>query len=117
MHLQAQGAPQLGHPLPFDDRYVTYVRFDALSTTCLLTGYPDGSQFQELCRPCSTSSGDILKPHDLLAHHDDGLRYQTLQPPERPRVRKINEGKMTRARDWSCLLDMVLRYAWTPCIS
>ncbi|MBI2529042.1 MAG: methionine--tRNA ligase [Candidatus Rokubacteria bacterium] len=55
-----------GIPLPFDDRYVTYVWFDALINYCSALGYPDGEHYRELWPHCEHLIGkDILKPHGV----------------------------------------------------
>ncbi|HEX7547772.1 MAG TPA: methionine--tRNA ligase [Candidatus Methylomirabilis sp.] len=55
-----------GIPLPFDDRYVTYVWFDALINYVSALGYPDGPLFQTFW-PVSQHliAKDILKPHGI----------------------------------------------------
>ena len=55
-----------GIPLPFDDRYVTYVWFDALINYCSALGYPEGDRYRELWPHCEHLIGkDILKPHGV----------------------------------------------------
>jgi methionyl-tRNA synthetase len=53
-----------GIPLPFDDRYVTYVWFDALVNYVSALGYPDGALYREFWPHAEHLIGkDILKPH------------------------------------------------------
>lgn len=55
-----------GIPLPFDDRYVTYVWFDALINYVSAIGYPDGPLFHEFWPVAQhTIAKDILKPHGI----------------------------------------------------
>jgi methionyl-tRNA synthetase len=55
-----------GIPLPFDDRYVTYVWFDALINYVTGVGYPDGPGFKERWSQVQHLIGkDILKPHAI----------------------------------------------------
>ncbi len=55
-----------GIPLPFDDRYVTYVWFDALINYCSALGAPDGDLYRDLWPHCEHLIGkDILKPHGV----------------------------------------------------
>ncbi|MBN1902254.1 methionine--tRNA ligase [Candidatus Sumerlaeota bacterium] len=55
-----------GIPLPFDDKYVTYVWFDALVNYISAIGYPDGEKFKKFWH-CSNhfTAKDILKPHAI----------------------------------------------------
>ncbi|MFP3870194.1 MAG: methionine--tRNA ligase [Syntrophobacteria bacterium] len=53
-----------GITLPFDDRYVTYVWFDALINYISALGYPDGALFAEFWPVAQhLIAKDILKPH------------------------------------------------------
>jgi methionyl-tRNA synthetase len=55
-----------GIPLPFDDRYVTYVWFDALINYVTGIGYPDAPGFKERWGQAQHLIGkDILKPHAI----------------------------------------------------
>ena len=59
---------QWGIPLPFDDRYVTYVWFDALINYVSAVGYPDGERYRELWAAGHAEhliGKDILKPHGV----------------------------------------------------
>ena len=55
-----------GIPLPFDDRYVTYVWFDALINYVSALGFPDGELFRMFWPAAQHLIGkDILKPHGV----------------------------------------------------
>ncbi len=55
-----------GITLPFDDRYVTYVWFDALINYVSALGYPDGPKFSEYWPSVQhLIAKDILKPHAI----------------------------------------------------
>jgi methionyl-tRNA synthetase len=57
---------QWGIPLPFDDRYVTYVWFDALINYVSALDYPDGELFRTLWPVAQHLIGkDIVKPHGV----------------------------------------------------
>lgn len=55
-----------GIPLPFDDRFVTYVWFDALINYLTGIGYPDGENFEKNWQVAEhVIAKDILKPHGI----------------------------------------------------
>jgi methionyl-tRNA synthetase len=55
-----------GITLPFDERYVTYVWFDALLNYVSALGYPDGERFQRFWPVAQhIVAKDILKPHGI----------------------------------------------------
>jgi methionyl-tRNA synthetase len=55
-----------GIPLPFDDRYVTYVWFDALINYVSALGYPDGDLYRRFWPVAQhLIAKDILKPHGI----------------------------------------------------
>ncbi|MFZ3046752.1 MAG: methionine--tRNA ligase [Desulfatirhabdiaceae bacterium] len=55
-----------GISLPFDDRYVTYVWFDALLNYVSALGYPDGALFEKFWPHAQhIVAKDILKPHGI----------------------------------------------------
>ena len=55
-----------GIPLPFDDRYVTYVWFDALINYVSALGYPNGQLYREFWPVAQhLIAKDILKPHGI----------------------------------------------------
>jgi methionyl-tRNA synthetase len=57
---------QWGITLPFDDRYVTYVWFDALLNYVSALGYPDGEAFENYWPVAQhIVAKDILKPHGI----------------------------------------------------
>jgi len=57
---------QWGITLPFDDRYVTYVWFDALLNYVSALGYPDGEDFTTFWPAAQhIVAKDILKPHGI----------------------------------------------------
>ena len=89
-----------GITLPFDDRYVTYVWFDALINYVSALGYPDGAAFHEFWPVVQhTIAKDILKPHGI--YWPTMLRAAGLSPFRHLNVHgywKINEGKMSKSR-------------------
>jgi methionyl-tRNA synthetase len=55
-----------GITLPFDDKYVTYVWFDALINYVTALGYPDGDHFKTFWPHAQhLIAKDILKPHGI----------------------------------------------------
>jgi len=55
-----------GIPLPFDDKYVTYVWFDALLNYVSALGYPDGALYRKFWPSVQhVIAKDILKPHGI----------------------------------------------------
>jgi len=54
-----------GIPLPFDDRFVTYVWFDALINYVTGVDYPDGPRFARYWPAEHLIGKDILKPHGV----------------------------------------------------
>jgi len=55
-----------GITLPFDDKYVTYVWFDALLNYVSALGYPDGDLFRKFWPSAQhIVAKDILKPHGI----------------------------------------------------
>ncbi len=88
-----------GIPLPFDDRYVTYVWFDALINYLSALGYPDGDLFREYW-PVSRHliAKDILKPHGI--YWPTMIRALGLPPFRHLNVHgywKTEEGKMSKS--------------------
>ncbi len=89
-----------GIELPFDNRYVTYVWFDALINYASALGCPDGPLYKEFWPVVQhTIAKDILKPH--------GIYWPTIiKAAGLPLYRhlnvhgywKINEGKMSKSR-------------------
>ncbi|HSB69307.1 MAG TPA: methionine--tRNA ligase [Candidatus Methylomirabilis sp.] len=55
-----------GIPMPFDDRYVTYVWFDALINYVSALGYPEGELYRTFWPVAQhLIAKDILKPHGI----------------------------------------------------
>ncbi|MFC1516683.1 methionine--tRNA ligase, partial [Thermodesulfobacteriota bacterium] len=55
-----------GITLPFDDKYVTYVWFDALINYISALGYPDGDRYHKFWPSAQhIVAKDILKPHGI----------------------------------------------------
>jgi methionyl-tRNA synthetase len=55
-----------GIPLPFDDKYVTYVWFDALINYVSALGGPGDARFEKFWPVCQhVTAKDILKPHAI----------------------------------------------------
>ncbi len=55
-----------GITLPFDEKYVTYVWFDALINYVTAIGYPDGANFSKFWPQAEhLIAKDILKPHGI----------------------------------------------------
>jgi methionyl-tRNA synthetase len=80
-----------GITLPFDDRYVTYVWFDALINYVSALSYPDGSLFAQFwpalaCGSTLDSQGHPETPRYLLAHHAAGRWHPSLPASQRPRL-------------------------------
>ena len=67
---------QWGIPLPFDDRFVTYVWFDALLNYVSALGGPGGRPVPAVlaARPAPDRQGHPQAPRDLLAVHAEGGR-------------------------------------------
>ena len=56
-----------GIPLPFDEKYVTYVWFDALINYITALEYPDGERFKTFWPSAQhLIAKDILKPHGIF---------------------------------------------------
>ncbi|MBI2883250.1 MAG: methionine--tRNA ligase [Candidatus Methylomirabilis oxyfera] len=89
-----------GIPLPFDDRYVTYVWFDALINYISALGWPDGDAFR-LFWPAAQHliAKDILKPHAI--YWPTMLKAAGLPPYRHLNVHgywKVEEAKMSKSR-------------------
>ncbi|NJD67630.1 MAG: methionine--tRNA ligase [Candidatus Methylomirabilota bacterium] len=88
-----------GIPLPFDDRYVTYVWFDALINYISALGWPDGEAFHRFWPAQHLIAKDILKPHAI--YWPTMLRAAGLPPYRHLNVHgywKIEEAKMSKSR-------------------
>lgn len=91
---------QWGIPLPFDDRYVTYVWFDALINYISALGWPDGEEFRRFWPSVQhLIAKDILKPHAI--YWPIMLKAAGLPPYRHLNVHgywKIEEAKMSKSR-------------------
>ncbi|MEA2084593.1 MAG: methionine--tRNA ligase [Thermodesulfobacteriota bacterium] len=88
-----------GIPLPFDDRFVTYVWFDALINYLAGIGYPDGPDFSRYWDNAEhVIAKDILKPHAI--YWPTMLKAMGLAPYKRLHVHgywNINNAKMSKS--------------------
>ncbi len=88
-----------GIPLPFDDRYVTYVWFDALINYISALGYPHKDTFKEFWPVAQHFiAKDILKPHGV--YWPCMLRSIGIEPYRHLNVHgywNVNEGKMSKS--------------------
>jgi methionyl-tRNA synthetase len=88
-----------GIPFPFDDKFVTYVWFDALINYLTGIGYPDGSEFDNYWRNAEhVIAKDILKPHAI--YWPTMLKALGLQPFHKLHVHgywNVNETKMSKS--------------------
>jgi len=88
-----------GIPLPFDDRFVTYVWFDALINYLTGIGYPDGPDFGRYWGVAEhIIAKDILKPHAI--YWPTMLRAMGIQPYKRLHVHgywNIDNIKMSKS--------------------
>ena len=89
---------QWGISLPFDDRYVTYVWFDALINYISALGYPDGKDFGKYWKESHhLIAKDILKPHGI--YWPCMLKAAGIEPYSRLHVHgywNVNESKMSK---------------------
>jgi methionyl-tRNA synthetase len=88
-----------GIPFPFDDRFVTYVWFDALINYLTGIGYPDGEEFEKYWQVAEhVIAKDILKPHAI--YWPTMLKAMGLEPYKKLHVHgywKIGETKMSKS--------------------
>ena len=79
---------QWGIPLPFDDKYVTYVWFDALINYFSALGWPDGERFDDVLAggAARDRQGHPEAARGVLAVHAEGGRPRHLPAPQRPRL-------------------------------
>jgi methionyl-tRNA synthetase len=88
-----------GIPLPFDDRFVTYVWFDALINYLTGIGYPDGPGFADRWAGAEhLIAKDILKPHAI--YWPTMLKAMGLEPFRRLHVHgywNVNDTKMSKS--------------------
>jgi methionyl-tRNA synthetase len=88
-----------GIPLPFDERYVTYVWFDALLNYLTGLGYPEGPQVAQFWPGVQhLIAKDILKPHAI--YWPTMLKAMGLQPFRHLNVHgywQVAQGKMSKS--------------------
>ena len=88
-----------GIPLPFDDKFVTYVWFDALINYLTGLGYPDGPNFLKFWPVTEhVIAKDILKPHGI--YWPTMLKAIGLKPYRRLHVHgywQIRDQKMSKS--------------------
>jgi methionyl-tRNA synthetase len=88
-----------GITLPFDEKYVTYVWFDALINYVSALGYPDGARFK-IFWPVAQHlvAKDILKPHGI--YWPCMLKAAGIEPYRHLNVHgywNVNQGKMSKS--------------------
>lgn len=88
-----------GIPLPFDNKFVTYVWFDALINYLTGIGYPDGPEFTRYWDVAEhVIAKDILKPHAI--YWPTMLKAMGLEPYKRLHVHgywNVDETKMSKS--------------------
>jgi methionyl-tRNA synthetase len=88
-----------GIPLPFDDKFVTYVWFDALINYLTGIGYPDGADFARYWDGAEhVIAKDILKPHAI--YWPTMLKSFGLKPYRKLHVHgywNVNDTKMSKS--------------------
>ena len=88
-----------GVTLPFDDKFVTYVWFDALINYISAPGYPDGECFKKFWPTVQhVIAKDILKPHGI--YWPCMLRSAGIDPYQHLNVHgywNVNQGKMSKS--------------------
>jgi len=88
-----------GIPLPFDDRFVTYVWFDALINYLTAIDYPGGENFERFWPVAQhVIAKDILKPHGI--YWPCMLKSAGIPPYRHLNVHgywNVNEGKMSKS--------------------
>ena len=88
-----------GITLPFDEKFVTYVWFDALINYVSALGYPEGELFKEFW-PCvqHITAKDILKPHGI--YWPCMLKSAGIEPYRHLNVHgywNVDKGKMSKS--------------------
>ncbi|RJP86498.1 MAG: methionine--tRNA ligase [Desulfobacteraceae bacterium] len=90
---------QWGITLPFDDKYVTYVWFDALINYISSLGYPNGEAFRQFWPQARhLVAKDILKPHGI--YWPIMLKAAGIEPYQHLYVHgywNIDESKMSKS--------------------
>jgi len=88
-----------GIPLPFDEKFVTYVWFDALINYLTGIGYPDGPDFDKYWSAAEhVIAKDILKPHAI--YWPTMIKSMGLPPYQRLHVHgywNVDETKMSKS--------------------
>ncbi len=88
-----------GIPLPFDEKFVTYVWFDALINYLTGIGYPDGPDFAKYWGVAEhVIAKDILKPHAI--YWPTMIRAMGLEPYKRLHVHgywNVDATKMSKS--------------------
>ena len=87
-----------GIPLPFDERYVTYVWFDALLNYLSGLGYPEGEAYKNFWPAQHLIAKDILKPHAI--YWPTMLASMGVEPFRHLNVHgywQVAEGKMSKS--------------------
>jgi methionyl-tRNA synthetase len=88
-----------GIPLPFDEKFVTYVWFDALINYLTGIGYPDGPDFDKYWGAAEhVIAKDILKPHAI--YWPTMIRAMGLEPYKRLHVHgywNVDATKMSKS--------------------
>ena len=88
-----------GIPLPFDEKFVTYVWFDALINYLTGIGYPDAPEFEKYWHAAEhVIAKDILKPHAI--YWPTMIQAMGLPPYKRLHVHgywNVDETKMSKS--------------------
>ncbi|MDH3346776.1 MAG: methionine--tRNA ligase [Desulfobulbaceae bacterium] len=88
-----------GIPLPFDEKFVTYVWFDALINYLTGLGYPEGQDFENFWPVAEhVIAKDILKPHAIF--WPTMLKSMGVEPYKRLHVHgywNVDETKMSKS--------------------
>jgi len=88
-----------GIPLPFDEKYVTYVWFDALINYITGINYPDGENFRTFWPVAQhLIAKDILKPHGI--YWPTMLKAAGIEPYRHLNVHgywNVDQGKMSKS--------------------
>jgi len=88
-----------GIPLPFDEKYVTYVWFDALINYITGVGYPDGDNFRTFWPVAQhLIAKDILKPHGI--YWPTMLKSAGIEPYQHLNVHgywNVDQSKMSKS--------------------